>query len=415
MRQKLWMGFMVLSLVVKGQTYIAPQTGDVGVIEFFRKGRPLSLPVIQLYGGRQLELRFDVFGAKEENFYYKVRLCDYNWEPVDLDPIEYLEGFEENTFEAFSGSINTLTDYVHYRLMLPNDELNFLLPGNYMLEVYREGAEGEVVLSRKFIVFDEKVRLELSQDKFQSALYEDRQELKAKVIPGEISFGELSGNLKLMVMQNNNWGDNIVSEKYSSDGKGNIVFDLTGNLVFPGVNEFRFFDMKSLKFISERVDFIRYEPPYYHVYLKEDELLGQKQYFYKRDLSGKFFIGNQEGHDPDTLDAEYAFVHFTLNTKMPLPADIYIEGAITDWGFNDNYMTFNPETGKYEKILFLKQGLYNYRYTTREYNTEFLSWDLTEGSFYQTMNSYLGIAYYRQPGELYYQPIGVGAMETGME
>lgn len=409
--------FLILMVVfvsgsLIGQDLKRPEEGELGVVEIFRSGHPLSLPFVKLSGERPIELRFDVFGFEDEVFYYKVELYDFDWQAVQIDPFEYLEGFEENSLQSYASSINTTTNYMHYRLELPNDDIDILLPGNYMVHVCSENYE-DTLLSRKFVVYEEKVKLEMWKKEYESERYEDRQELGARVIPTKASFFDLSGNIKLGVFQNNNWNNIQVLEKYNADGKGNIVFDHPGLIVFSATNEFRYIDIKSLKFISERVEFFNYEPiTGYHIYLKEDKCRGDKQYFYNEDLAGKFFISNQETNDPDTLDAEYMFVHFKLGTGIPLPSDIYIEGALTDWGMDDNYMVFRPETGYYEKVLFLKQGLYNYRYVSMEYDTKTVDWFITEGNFQETKNNYVGIVYYRPMGGRYYRPSGISVLNT---
>lgn len=408
MRHNLLMICVIFSTFLSAQEVLQPEVNDIGIVEFFRKGHKLSLPVINIYEKDVVELRFDVFGTEENILYYSIELCDYNWQPVELDPLDYIEGFTSNHFYAYSASMNTLFDYVHYRLEIPNDDMSFILPGNYLIHIFNDDNLKSEILTKKFVVYKEQVKLDVWVDKFESAIYEDRQEIKAKITPSEVSLNDLSGNIKLSVLQNNNWNSVKYYDKYNTEGDGGIAFNTTGQIVFPGVNEFRFFDMKSLKFISERVEYFEYKPPHYHVYLKPDYYRGDKQYFNNQDLNGQFFISNQETRDPDTLDAEYAFVYFTLDAGVPLPADVYIEGALTNWEFKDNFMKYNPDKAVYEKVLFLKQGLYNYRYTTKEYNTDFMSWDITEGSFYQTNNSYLGIVYYRPLGEIYYQPVGVG-------
>lgn len=408
MRLYLLVIYLIISTNISAQSHMEPAKDSIGITEFFRKGYKLSPPFINMDEGDVLELRFDVFGTEENTLFYSVELCDYNWQPVDLDPIEYIDGYGTNHLYAFSASMNTLFDYVQYRLYFPNPDMDILLPGNYLLHIYSDENLQTKILTRKFVAFREMVKLDVWIDKFESALYEDRQDVKAKITPLNMNYHDLAGNIKLAVLQNNNWNTVKYFNSYNTDAHGKIVFNTSGQIVFPGINEFRFFDMKSLKFLSERVEYIEYKPPHYHVYLKPDNFRGDKRYFNNDDLNGKFFISNQETHDPDTMDAEYAFVHFTLDAGIPLPADVYIEGAFNNWEMTNNYMTYNPDKAVYEKTLFLKQGLYNYRYTTKEYNTNYSYWDITEGSFYQTNNNYIGIIYYRPLGDVYFQPVGVG-------
>jgi hypothetical protein len=381
---------------------------EIGTVQFFRHGYPLSFPAIEKSGTDSLELRFDDFITKSPvDLFYTITLCDYDWKPVDLNPTDYLEGFDDNMFEAYSQSINTTVSYMHYRLFIPNRDISVTQSGNYILGVFRDREKKDTVLMERFIVYDDIVTTELSINKFQSELLADRQELNAELSSGSLSSTDLSGKIKLMILQNSNWNTCKTYEKYTTNSKGNLSFNAPGQIVFNGRNEFRIFDMKSFKHFSERVSFIEYKAPYYNCYLKPDKLRGGKDYFTREDLNGSFFIDNTDTDDEDIIDADYALVHFTLETGYPLAADVFIDGAFSNWEYSDNYMDFNPETSNYEKTILLKQGLYNYRYVMKEYNSREITTDITEGDFYQTINNYIGIVYYRALGELYYKPIGI--------
>jgi hypothetical protein len=301
---------------------------------------------------------------------------------------------------------------MHYRLLLPNDDLSFLKPGNYLIQIYRQGNPEEPLIKRRFVIYEDLVSLEIFFDKFKSENLQTKQEFSIKLSSSEIDNANLSGNIELMVLKNNNWANSKYFDKYNISNSGDIEFNMPGQIVFNGLNEFRFFDMKSFKFISERVLYNEYEAPYFHVYLKPDKLRGDKEYFTQEDINGLFYIDNTDTDDEDILDADYAWVHFTLETNVPLPADIFIEGAITDWQYDENYMEFNAEKGVYMKKLLLKQGLYNYRFVMREYDKAVNDYFLTEGEHYLTRNNYLAILYYRVLGEIYYAPVGITSYTT---
>ena len=394
-----------------GQILNESKSEEIGTVEFFREDNALSFPAAALRSGDLLELRFDIFTVERAVLDYKIELCDYNWNLVDEETYNYLEGYGDNTLDPYSTSINTTVDYMHYRLLLPNEDIDFIKPGNYLITVYRNDEIDNPLLRKKFVIFEDLTSVDVTWDKIQSQYLQTSQELHVAIAPIEISTTELSGNIKLLMIQNNNWKTAQFHEKYTASS-GNIEFNLPGQIVFNGLNEFRFFDMKSFRFISERVKNIEYKAPNYHVNLKPDKLAGDKEYFTKEDLNGLFYIDNTDTDAEDITDADYAWVHFTLKTDVPLPADIFIEGAITDWEFQDNYMEFNPEKGTYEKKLLLKQGLYNYRYVMRDYSSKANEYYITEGEHYITCNNYLVILYYQKMGELYFSPIGIAAYTT---
>lgn len=402
--------FFFINITIICQDYSNYKSNEVGAVEFYRKGYTLSIPATELYSSDYLELRFDIFSIDREVLQYKVELCDYNWTAVEVSPFDYIEGFHENTLDPYSISINTTVEYVHYRLQLPNDDLTILMSGNYIVTVFRQDEFDHPLLKRRFIVYEDLAAVSLEIDQLKSESSQINQELNVSINTENVSLNEMAGNIQLMILQNNNWASALYFDRYNTSYSGNIEFNTPGQIVFNGLNEFRFFDMKSFKFISERVLRNEYRAPNYHIILKDDQLRGDKDYFYKEDLNGLFYIDNTDTDDEDILDADYAWVHFTLDTEVPLPADIYIEGALTDWGFKDNYLVFNLEKGVYEKQLLLKQGLYNYRYVLKEYNSNQNSYYLTEGEHYQTCNNYLAVLYYRKLGEIYYSPIGIASV-----
>jgi hypothetical protein len=96
-------------------------------------------------------------------------------------------------------------------------------------------------------------------------------------------------------------------------------------------------------------------------------------------------------------------------------ADVYLDGDFMLRKFNDNSrMEYNPATGRYEKLLKLKQGAYNYQYlVVDKYNPKFASTMPIEGNHYETVNEYLVRVYYRAPGERYDRLLGVGMLYSG--
>jgi hypothetical protein len=383
----------------------------VGNIQFHPKNNPLIFPAMSLYEILPLELKFDILSTQEEQFFYTIELCNYDWTPSNLDVMDYIDGYSENTIYAFSSSFNTTLDYVQYKMEIPNNDIRFLKSGNYILHVFKSNEDK--LFSRRFIVYEPSVEVNLQLDNFQSDIYGDRQSINAVVAPQSNEFAGFSGDIHLSVIQNGNWNQVKSFNKYYTNGEGQLLFNGTGQIVFDGMNEYRFFDIKSLKFISDRIERIEYMPPNYHVYLKPDKLRGNKNYFTNVDLNGEYFIWNQESNDENLLDADYAYVHFRLDTEIPLGSDIYIEGALSDWKLDDNSMEFNTESGFYESTLLLKQGIYNYRYVTKDYNSNKVYCDITEGNFYQTGNDYRAFLYYRELGGIYDRVIGYGILSTG--
>ena len=104
--------------------------------------------------------------------------------------------------------------------------------------------------------------------------------------------------------------------------EGQLIYDYEDINNFNGNNEFRYFDIKSLRFLSDRIDKINYLN-LNHVYLFEDKKRSFDLYSILPDLNGNFIIKKQEGWD-SSLEADYTFVYFTLNCEKTNLGDIYL-------------------------------------------------------------------------------------------
>ena len=93
---------------------------------------------------------------------------------------------------------------------------------------------------------------------------------------------------------------------------------------------------------------------------------------------------------------------------------IYIDGEMTNHLYTPyNEMVYNPQTGKYEKTLLLKQGSYNYQYLFLPDGANAASAAPIEGNYYETINEYLVKVYHRAQGERYDRLIGIGMTFSG--
>ncbi|HND17742.1 MAG TPA: hypothetical protein PLQ17_12675, partial [Saprospiraceae bacterium] len=93
--------------------------------------------------------------------------------------------------------------------------------------------------------------------------------------------------------------------------------------------------------------------------------------------------------------------------------DVYITGAISDWQIKPPFkMEYNESRGQYEAQILLKQGYYNYQYTTVDRKTGRQDDNELQGNWYETENSFTIILYYRGFGERYDQVLGYGVFDS---
>ena len=89
-------------------------------VRFHMYGDQLSLPVYNINSGDQMELNFDDMEGNIKSYYYSFQLCDYDWQPVDISPFNYIKGFTQQRITTYRYSSIALTRYTHYQAILPD-------------------------------------------------------------------------------------------------------------------------------------------------------------------------------------------------------------------------------------------------------------------------------------------------------
>lgn len=383
---------------------------NIRSVELYREGWKMSPPVVNLNGGQKLVLSFDDLEASSVSYFYTFIHCDALWQPSELQQSEYIRGFYEDEITDYAYSYNTIQVYTNYRLVFPTKYMEYIRSGNYLIKVYEgEDTDSNLVLTRRFMVLDQKVSIEgevVPPVKTDDRNY--RQQVEFDIHTAGMYIQDPYTNLKVMVLQN--WRqDNAAYHVQPRMVVGNrLDYHFNDELVFDGGNEFRNFDLKSLKYQSEQIALIDYNYEGNQVYLHPDKRRTYKQYVRDDDLNGKFFLEKEDARDSDT-EGDYSYVHFTLPYDFPLVnGNLYIFGGLTDWQFRDEAkMEYDFEEHVYRGRLYLKQGYYNYAYVFLEDGFEAGDMSLVEGTHWDTNNEYVVLVYYREPGVYYDQLIGI--------
>ncbi len=373
----------------------------------YQKGWEMSEPVIQLGTNEKLMLSFDDLDADEKIYNYTLIHCNADWTPSDLDPSEYLSSFYDDEIRDYQMSYNTLQDYVHYSLSIPNENIQPILSGNYILLVYENSPE-DPSFSLRFRVLEQKIGISSVRTRKPSIinLRETSQQVQFIMQAGNYSIPYPQRDLKTCIVQNGR-PDNVIWLQLREIRENEYYYDPTEGNIFNGGNEFRNFDMKSLKFYSEAIAQIKSDNNSYDITLHPGEIRRFKDYESDRDLNGNFLIKNDEAFNSD-IESEYVHVHFSLPYDAPLvDGSLYIFGKLTNWQFtNQAKMKYNYETKTYEASLFLKQGYYNYVYAFLPNNASAAEIPFIEGNFFDADNDYAIYVYHREPGDRYDRLIG---------
>lgn len=377
-------------------------------VEFYNQSKEQSLPLIRLNSAEELVLSFDDLRPGTRSYFYTIEHCDMNWRSSSLSPLDYLDGFQEDRINDYDVAVNTLQAYTHYRLSLPNQSMKPKIDGNYILKVYEEGQPEKLVLTRRFYVLCPAVMIRW--EVVASAKVPDRrsnQKVNITVEHPGLSIQNPYTDVKLIVRQNGRRDQEQTVLRPNQVRSGQLVYNDLGTLDFKGSNEFRKFDIRSLRLQTERVERI-YKDSVNTVQLLPDEPYTASAYSYSFDENGNFYIRNQEGRDR-AVDGDYAYVTFTLEAERPrVQGDVYIAGKFNDYRLSDeNKLVYDAQRSRYYGSVYLKQGLYDYQYVWADRNDPAqVDNTLFEGSFFETKNSYQAFFYYRRPESRWDQLVG---------
>jgi hypothetical protein len=367
----------------------------VQTVQLMIDGTDDRYPIISLNGGQQLKLSFDIIGGNNEYFQYTLIHCDQAWQPTNMQQSLYLKGMSFDNINDFKFSTNTYVKYVHYNLLLPNDNMKPTIAGNYIVKVYRNFDETDLVLTRRFMVLNNQTKIAASARPASLAEYRfTKQELNftidynATLIPNPLQ------DIKVVILQNNRWDNALrdINPQFASNGK--LDYNYFDKTLFSGGNEFRFFDIRNLRQFSLNVR-TKYLDSLYHCLLNTDEPRGSKQYFQYIDYNGKRIVFNKEGNNTD-IDGDYALIQFQLSALANIPAntDVYVIGEFTDWKQKPEYkMTYNANRERYDLEVPLKQGRYEYMYSLLNNESQKPDESTFEGSHSNTENEYLILVY----------------------
>lgn len=381
---------------------------NIRTVQLYKKNDPLSYPVLFLGDNRQLELHFDDLDASFKTYSYQFVHCNANWEPSGLVAQEYMEGFMNGFITDYGYSFNTLVRFIHYKMAFPNEEIRFKRSGNYLIKVYEDNNPEKLILSRRFFIVDKRITINSNIHLATLARYRDfKHEIDFTLNLGGYEVTDPFQDLKVVLMQNRRWDNTITDLKPLFVRTPELVYNYeTGNL-FDGNNEYRFFEVKDIRYQSINVDGIQNINGKTHVFLLEDEPRSFKRYYSQQDINGQRLIKRDESVDSDK-DADYLQVHFTLKRQTPVyEGDVYVFGELSDWQFKEEFkMKYVEVNNEYVVEVPLKQGFYNYNYVVLPKNGTQGDMAIIEGTHSDTENDYYLFVYHRKQGEIYDRLIG---------
>ncbi|MBL7833465.1 MAG: DUF5103 domain-containing protein [Cyclobacteriaceae bacterium] len=349
------------------------------------------LPTVTKLGNWNLVLEFDDLQESRDSYYARVIHCNQDWTKSTLSDLDFMPQFNEFPLLNFEFSLDTQIPYVHYKFRLPAVKL----PGNYVLAVYRGSDKTDLILTKRFMVYDSRVSFSRDGNLLGAgAATNVNQQLNFTINYKNLDLINPMENVNVTIRQNQRW-DNLAEGLKPAFVRDNIreleyrVFDPAKML--KGGNEFRWFDLRSLNYPGRNVQSVDKTQKPFHVFIQEDVSRKGQPYAIFNDLNGNYQSDNYDFRNP--VSANYAYVHFALRSSQPVDGAVYLNGAFTNWSTLPDYlMTYDAIKQQYTATVLLRQGYYDYQYVVKSATVPY---DYFEGNHFETENEYEILVYYR--------------------
>ncbi len=366
-----------------------------------------QFPIIKI--GEPIYLEFDDILANEQDYYYKIIHCDYDWTKSDLLKSQYLDGVDNQRIINYENSYTTLETYSNYQLTLPNENVRLRVSGNYLIEVYNSSYE--LQFSRRFVIYKDIVNVGATIKRSRDFNFlNEKQVVQFSITSPNLRLINPKKEVKVAILQNYYWSTAIYNVEPQYTLGNELVYKYDKETAFFGGNEFLLFDTSDLRAPTSQISRIDVTELYNH-YLFSDDFRNDKPYTYFPDINGDFVVRTLQG-DNASREAEYTNVHFSLPySEFIALDDVYIFGKYNNYALlEENKMTYNEATGMMEATLKMKQGFYNYKYVLK--SEDEIKLNAVGGNFHFTENNYLILVYYRDFGDMYDSIIGIGSANS---
>ena len=373
----------------------------------FVQGNVNAVAIFQL--GDSFQLQFDDLHGTEDNYYYHITHCDYNWKQSQLYINEFLVGFNDQRIINYSNSLNALQIYSHYAISFPNKNTQLKVSGNYIISIQNE--DREVVFSRKVIIFEQLVSVPMQVKRARNVKdVEYKHNLDFSIRSAAITFQSPLSNVKVALIQNGNLNSTIYNVKPMYTVGNDLIYKYDNETQFWAGNEYLFFENKIIQAANNSISRVDSNGGLYNCYLYKFQGRKNNPYTYFPDVNGNFVVKNVNAENNE-IEADYAWIYFTLNaSSYSGKKNVYITGMFNNNALTDeNKMDYNERKGIYEKALMIKQGFTNYHYTIADAAGKIDYEEAIDGNFWQTENNYQALVYYRENNQRYDRIIGKGS------
>ena len=243
---------------------------DIRTPKLFQQNNQQSLPLISLNSGDQLELHFYDMCGFAKNYYYTYILCNADWTPADVNEFDYLKGFTQNRLSQYRISTIATTKYVHYQALLPDRNCTPIKSGNYLIKVFLDADTSKLAFTKRMMVIDTKVGVGAAvQQPYDNEILRTHQKIQVAVNTQQLNI--LSPQqTKLVILQNNRWDDAVKDIQPTFIRGNSMEYNAEQDCIFPAGKEYRWADLESFRFLTDRMDRVDKTQQPNEIYIKTD-------------------------------------------------------------------------------------------------------------------------------------------------
>ena len=274
---------------------------NIKTLQINVQGETMGLPIVELNGSSVLQLSFDEMSHEAHSYSYKVQHCNADWTLSSLNSNEYIAGFTTGNITDYVQSLNTTFLYTHYKLNLPNDDMNFKLSGNYVVEIYEDNQTDKPIACACFSIVEPRINITANlRGNTDTEVNGRLQQLDVEVNLSGYPVRDAVSEVKMIVRQNNRFDNQVSDIKPTYFSGSKLSYINNKMLIFDGGYEYHRFDISSVYAAGVGVAGVKFQQGFYHAMLYDDKLQTSKLYMQEMDVNGRFVVNMQRENDNDT-------------------------------------------------------------------------------------------------------------------
>ena len=195
--------------------------------------------------GTPLEISFDDLDADSKDYQYKIEHMTHDWKSSRLSSSQFIDGFDQNTIINVSNSFNTLQNYTHYSVRIPNINTVITKSGNYLLSILN--TDDDVIFTRRFVLYEPSTTVGVTVERSRnSKTLNTQQTIEFIINHPKIKINNPAQEVHVVILKNNNWEEKITNLQPTFFRPNQLSYTYTNKTNFWGGNEYLFFENKDI-------------------------------------------------------------------------------------------------------------------------------------------------------------------------